>query len=99
MNKNQQKAINTLIDSNDSAQVLKGLNHFIAAHGLPKAQKSKKIKKIVDNLLKSDNEKAIARGLTMHSKLYETKQADKLFIKSPEYKILMANAGSLTSMI
>ena len=99
MSKAQEKAINTLLDSVDSAQIIKGLTHYIAFHGLPKAQKSRKIKSIVNNLLKSDNEKAIARGLTMHSKLYETKQADKLFIKSPEYKVLMANAGLLTSMI
>ena len=100
MSKAQEKAIKELIESNKSDLISKGINHHIKLYGLQSTQKSHKIKKKVNELLKSDDLKAKSRGLKLFETLYQTKRADeKIFIKSPEYKILMANAGLLTSMI
>ena len=95
----ENKAINALIESGDPAMIAQGITHFIKKHGVDKTKRTKKIKTRVNELLKSNDLKTKSKGLKLHATLFQEPEKEKPFIELPEYKILMDNAGLLTSYI
>ena len=93
---NQEKAIKALLNSGKSDLIAQGVNHYIKQYGIDKAKSSRSIKTKVNSLIKSGNLRDKSRGLKLDSLLYYEAPEDKLFLLSPQYKVLMDNAGLLS---